>query len=100
MCFSGLRHLVGEMVVRSSLVALVVTAQSEHSLHPTLTKVQGSHFFQSFSKISTPDQVLIQILHFFLFSANALLSVSSMFVCVCKGTKSQDPELTNTQEEL
>lgn len=52
----SLRHLVGEMVVRSSLVALVVTAQSEHSLHPTLTKVQGSHFFQSFSKIPTPDQ--------------------------------------------
>ncbi|KAI7798692.1 peroxisome biogenesis factor 1 [Triplophysa rosa] len=52
----SLRHLVGEMVVRSSLIALVVTAQSEHSLHPTLTKVQGSHFFQSFSKIPTPDQ--------------------------------------------
>ncbi|KAA0710479.1 Peroxisome biogenesis factor 1 [Triplophysa tibetana] len=52
----SLRHLVSEMVVRSSLIALVVTAQSEHSLHPTLTKVHGSHFFQSFSKIPTPDQ--------------------------------------------
>uniref|UniRef100_A0A9J7XN20 Peroxisomal ATPase PEX1 n=1 Tax=Cyprinus carpio carpio TaxID=630221 RepID=A0A9J7XN20_CYPCA len=51
-----LRDLVDEMVVRSSLVALMVTAQSEHALHQTLTAVQGSHFFQSFCKIQTPDQ--------------------------------------------
>ncbi|XP_059412510.1 peroxisomal ATPase PEX1-like [Carassius carassius] len=52
----SLRDLVDEMVVRSSLVALMVTAQSEHGLHQTLTAVQGSHFFQSFCKIQTPDQ--------------------------------------------
>uniref|UniRef100_A0A8C2IKX1 Peroxisomal ATPase PEX1 n=1 Tax=Cyprinus carpio TaxID=7962 RepID=A0A8C2IKX1_CYPCA len=52
----SLRDLVDEMVVRSSLVALMVTAQSEHALHQTLTAVQGSHFFQSFCKIQTPDQ--------------------------------------------
>uniref|UniRef100_A0A672S9V6 Peroxisomal ATPase PEX1 n=1 Tax=Sinocyclocheilus grahami TaxID=75366 RepID=A0A672S9V6_SINGR len=52
----SLRDLVDEMVVRSSLVALMVTAQSEHALHQTLTAVQGSHFFQSFCKIQTADQ--------------------------------------------
>uniref|UniRef100_A0A8C1TPJ7 Peroxisomal ATPase PEX1 n=1 Tax=Cyprinus carpio TaxID=7962 RepID=A0A8C1TPJ7_CYPCA len=52
----GLRDLVDEMVVRSSLIALMITAQSEHALHQTLTAVQGSHFFQSFCKIQTPDQ--------------------------------------------
>uniref|UniRef100_A0A671MKK9 Peroxisomal ATPase PEX1 n=1 Tax=Sinocyclocheilus anshuiensis TaxID=1608454 RepID=A0A671MKK9_9TELE len=52
----SLRDLVDEMVVRSSLIALMVTAQSEHALHQTLTVVQGSHFFQSFCKIQTPDQ--------------------------------------------
>uniref|UniRef100_A0A673KKS5 Peroxisomal ATPase PEX1 n=1 Tax=Sinocyclocheilus rhinocerous TaxID=307959 RepID=A0A673KKS5_9TELE len=52
----SLRDLVDEMVVRSSLVALMVTAQSEHALHQTLTAVQGSHFIQSFCKIQTPDQ--------------------------------------------
>uniref|UniRef100_A0A8C1JYQ0 Peroxisomal ATPase PEX1 n=1 Tax=Cyprinus carpio TaxID=7962 RepID=A0A8C1JYQ0_CYPCA len=51
-----LRDLVDEMVVRSSLIALMITAQSEHALHQTLTAVQGSHFFQSFCKIQTPDQ--------------------------------------------
>ncbi|XP_059365717.1 peroxisomal ATPase PEX1-like [Carassius carassius] len=52
----GLRDLVDEMVVRSSLIALMITAQSECALHQTLTAVQGSHFFQSFCKIQTPDQ--------------------------------------------
>uniref|UniRef100_A0A8C1JZZ8 Peroxisomal ATPase PEX1 n=1 Tax=Cyprinus carpio TaxID=7962 RepID=A0A8C1JZZ8_CYPCA len=42
----SLRDLVDEMVVRSSLIALMITAQSEHALHQTLTAVQGSHFFQ------------------------------------------------------
>ncbi|KAK1805042.1 hypothetical protein P4O66_019405 [Electrophorus voltai] len=53
----GLKDLVDDVVVRCSLVALLVTAQTEHSLHPTLTEVQGSHFFQSFCKIHTPDQI-------------------------------------------
>ncbi|XP_072532192.1 peroxisomal ATPase PEX1 isoform X2 [Salminus brasiliensis] len=52
----GLMDLVDELVVRSSLVALLVTAESDHSLHPTLTQVQGTHFFQSFCKIQTPDR--------------------------------------------
>lgn len=52
----SLKDLVDEIVLRSSLIALIVTAQTEHALHPTLTVVQGSHFFQSFCKIPTPDQ--------------------------------------------
>ncbi|XP_043074221.1 peroxisome biogenesis factor 1 [Puntigrus tetrazona] len=52
----NLRDLVDEMMVRPSLVALMVTAQSEHALHQTLTAVQGSHFFQSFCNVQTPDQ--------------------------------------------
>nr|XP_055076129.1 peroxisome biogenesis factor 1 isoform X1 [Misgurnus anguillicaudatus]XP_055076130.1 peroxisome biogenesis factor 1 isoform X1 [Misgurnus anguillicaudatus] len=52
----SLMHLVGEIMRRSSLIVLMVTAQSEHSLHQSLTKVQGLHFFQCFCKIPTPDQ--------------------------------------------
>ncbi|KAG9279784.1 peroxisome biogenesis factor 1 [Astyanax mexicanus] len=52
----SLQDLVDELVVRCSLVALLVTAESDHSLHPSLTQVQGTHFFQSFCKIQTPDQ--------------------------------------------
>ncbi|CAL8293954.1 unnamed protein product [Merluccius merluccius] len=48
--------IVDDLVVRSSLVCLVVTSQTEHSLHPSLTQVQGSHFFQGFLHIQPPDQ--------------------------------------------
>ncbi|XP_036372199.1 peroxisome biogenesis factor 1 [Megalops cyprinoides] len=53
----SLRDLVDDLVVQGSLVALVVTSQSEHSLHPSLREVQGSHFFQCFVRIQAPDQV-------------------------------------------
>ncbi|MCI4391985.1 hypothetical protein PGIGA_G00140800 [Pangasianodon gigas] len=53
----SLKDLVDEVVARSSLVTLLVTAQNEHSLHPVLTEVQGSHFFQSFCKIEPPNQI-------------------------------------------
>ncbi|KAK3512008.1 hypothetical protein QTP70_027628 [Hemibagrus guttatus] len=53
----SLKDLVDEVVGRSSLVTLLVTAQNEHTLHPVLTEVQGSHFFQSFCKIETPSQM-------------------------------------------
>ncbi|XP_030644776.1 peroxisomal ATPase PEX1 [Chanos chanos] len=52
----SLRDLVDEAVTHTSQIALVVTAHSEHSLHPSLTQVQGSHFFQTFTKIQVPDQ--------------------------------------------
>ncbi|KAF4073853.1 hypothetical protein AMELA_G00248050 [Ameiurus melas] len=53
----SLKDLVDKVVGRSSLVTLLVTAQNEPSLHPVLTEVQGSHFFQSFCKIEPPNQM-------------------------------------------
>lgn len=56
----ALRDIVDEFVVRSSLVCLIITSTSEHSLHPSLTEVQGSHFIQGFVNIQPPDQVSVQ----------------------------------------
>ncbi|XP_041665948.1 peroxisome biogenesis factor 1 [Cheilinus undulatus] len=53
----SLRDVVDDVVLHSSLVCLIVTSQSEHSLHPTLTEVQGSHFIQGFVNIQPPNQV-------------------------------------------
>ncbi|XP_056254795.1 peroxisome biogenesis factor 1 isoform X3 [Seriola aureovittata] len=52
----SLKDAVDEVVVHSSLVCLIITSQSEHSLHPSLTEVQGSHFIQGFVNIQPPDQ--------------------------------------------
>nr|XP_046273576.1 peroxisome biogenesis factor 1 isoform X2 [Scatophagus argus] len=52
----SLKDVVDEVVVHSSLVCLIITSQSEHSLHPSLTEVQGSHFIQGFVHIQPPDQ--------------------------------------------
>uniref|UniRef100_A0A4W5R945 Peroxisomal ATPase PEX1 n=1 Tax=Hucho hucho TaxID=62062 RepID=A0A4W5R945_9TELE len=52
----GLRDMVHDVVVRSSLVSLVISSHSEHSLHPSLREVQGSHFLQGFIHIQPPDQ--------------------------------------------
>uniref|UniRef100_A0A8D3DNN4 Peroxisomal ATPase PEX1 n=1 Tax=Scophthalmus maximus TaxID=52904 RepID=A0A8D3DNN4_SCOMX len=53
----SLKDVVDEVVIHSSLVCLIITSQSEHSLHPSLTEVQGSHFIQGFVDIQPPDQV-------------------------------------------
>lgn len=62
-CFvtAGLKDVVDEVVIHSSLVCLIITSQSEHSLHPSLTEVQGSHFIQGFAHIEPLDQVSTQI---------------------------------------
>uniref|UniRef100_A0A4W5R9B8 Peroxisomal ATPase PEX1 n=1 Tax=Hucho hucho TaxID=62062 RepID=A0A4W5R9B8_9TELE len=52
----SLRDMVHDVVVRSSLVSLVISSHSEHSLHPSLREVQGSHFLQGFIHIQPPDQ--------------------------------------------
>ncbi|XP_020487237.2 peroxisome biogenesis factor 1 [Labrus bergylta] len=52
----SLRDVVDEVLIHSSLVCLIITSQSEHSLHPSLTEVQGSHFIQGFVHIQPPDQ--------------------------------------------
>nr|XP_054601293.1 peroxisome biogenesis factor 1 [Nothobranchius furzeri] len=60
----GLKDLVDEVVEHSSLVSLIITSQSEHSLHPSLTEVQGSHYIQGFISIQPPDQAQrSEILH-------------------------------------
>ncbi|XP_005797465.2 peroxisome biogenesis factor 1 [Xiphophorus maculatus] len=48
--------MVDEAVLHSSLVCLIITSQSEHSLHPSLTEIQGSHLIQGFVNIQPPDQ--------------------------------------------
>lgn len=56
---AGLKDVVDEVEARCSLVCVIITSQSEHSLHPSLTVVQGSHFIQGFVNIQSPDQVSI-----------------------------------------
>ncbi|MEQ2168003.1 hypothetical protein GOODEAATRI_009904, partial [Goodea atripinnis] len=46
----SLYDTVDEAVLHSSLVCLVITSQSEYSLHPSLTEVQGSHLIQGFAQ--------------------------------------------------
>ncbi|KAK5855166.1 hypothetical protein PBY51_005297 [Eleginops maclovinus] len=50
------RDVVDEVLLHSSLVCLIITSHSEHSLHPSITEVQGSHFIQGFAHILPPDQ--------------------------------------------
>uniref|UniRef100_A0A669ESA8 Peroxisomal ATPase PEX1 n=1 Tax=Oreochromis niloticus TaxID=8128 RepID=A0A669ESA8_ORENI len=52
----SLQDVVDEVMLHSSLVCLIITSQSEHSLHPSLTEVHGSHFIQGFVNIPPPDQ--------------------------------------------
>ncbi|KAL4629882.1 peroxisome biogenesis factor 1 isoform X3 [Arapaima gigas] len=52
----SLRAVVNKAILNGSLVALISTSQSAHSLHPSLVKVQGSHFFQCFTSLQSPDQ--------------------------------------------
>ncbi|XP_071776236.2 peroxisomal ATPase PEX1 [Centroberyx gerrardi] len=52
----SLKDAVDELVVHSSLVCTIITSQTELSLHPSLTEVQGSHFIQGFAHIQPPDQ--------------------------------------------
>uniref|UniRef100_G3NQT8 Peroxisomal ATPase PEX1 n=1 Tax=Gasterosteus aculeatus aculeatus TaxID=481459 RepID=G3NQT8_GASAC len=60
----GLMDAVDEVLVHGSLVCLIITSQSEHSLHPSLTEMQGSHFIQGFVHIQPSDQAQrAEILH-------------------------------------
>lgn len=58
---ADLKDVVDEAMLHSSLVCLVITSQSEHTLHPSLTQVQGSHFIQGFVNIQPPEQVRTNI---------------------------------------
>lgn len=51
-----LKDLVKEGTSMGSLVVVIATSQSEHSLHPSLVSAQGTHLFQCFKCIHPPDQ--------------------------------------------
>ncbi|NWX30176.1 PEX1 factor, partial [Notiomystis cincta] len=51
-----LKDLMKEIISMGSLIALIATSQSEHSLHPSLVSAQGTHLFQCFKCIQSPDQ--------------------------------------------
>uniref|UniRef100_A0A8C3PNG9 Peroxisomal ATPase PEX1 n=1 Tax=Calidris pygmaea TaxID=425635 RepID=A0A8C3PNG9_9CHAR len=51
-----LKDLIKEVISMGSLIALIATSQSEHSLHPSLVSAQGTHIFQCFKCIRPPDQ--------------------------------------------
>ncbi|NXF03055.1 PEX1 factor, partial [Smithornis capensis] len=51
-----LKDLMKEVISMGSLVALIATSESEHSLHPSLVSAQGTHIFQCFKCIRSPDQ--------------------------------------------
>ncbi|XP_024074812.2 peroxisome biogenesis factor 1 isoform X3 [Terrapene carolina triunguis] len=51
-----LKDVIKEVISMGSLIALIATSQSEHSLHPSLVSGQGTHIFQCFKHIQPPDQ--------------------------------------------
>ncbi|NXO04644.1 PEX1 factor, partial [Rhinopomastus cyanomelas] len=51
-----LKDLIKEVISMGSLIAFIATSQSEHSLHPSLIPAQGTHIFQCFKWIRSPDQ--------------------------------------------
>uniref|UniRef100_A0A7N4NJI1 Peroxisomal ATPase PEX1 n=1 Tax=Sarcophilus harrisii TaxID=9305 RepID=A0A7N4NJI1_SARHA len=60
----ALRDMIKEIIAMGSLIALIATSQTQHSLHPLLVSAQGIHLFQSFQPINAPDQEQRQeILH-------------------------------------
>lgn len=52
-----LKDLIKEVISMGSLIAFIATSQSEHALHPSLVSAQGTHIFQCFQCIQSPDQV-------------------------------------------
>uniref|UniRef100_A0A8D0Q2Y3 Peroxisomal ATPase PEX1 n=1 Tax=Sus scrofa TaxID=9823 RepID=A0A8D0Q2Y3_PIG len=52
----ALNDMTKELISMGSLVALIATSQSQHSLHPLLVSAQGIHLFQCVQHIQPPDQ--------------------------------------------
>ncbi|XP_008147356.2 peroxisomal ATPase PEX1 [Eptesicus fuscus] len=52
----ALNNILKEFISMGSLVALIATSQSQHSLHPSLVSPQGIHIFQCVQHIQPPDQ--------------------------------------------
>uniref|UniRef100_A0A8C9U728 Peroxisomal ATPase PEX1 n=1 Tax=Scleropages formosus TaxID=113540 RepID=A0A8C9U728_SCLFO len=88
---SSLEHERGPEAIRSlhkamlngSLVAVIGTSLSEHSLHPSLVEMQGSHLFQYFTSLQSPDlQQRVEILSAVLHSRTALSPASLRSLCL------------------
>ncbi|XP_027430180.1 peroxisome biogenesis factor 1 isoform X2 [Zalophus californianus] len=52
----ALSDMMKEFISMGSLVALIATSQSQHSLHPLLVSAQGIHIFQCVHHIQPPNQ--------------------------------------------
>lgn len=52
----ALNDMIKDFVSMGSLVALIATSQSQHSLHPSLVSAQGIHMFQCVLHIQAPNQ--------------------------------------------
>ncbi|XP_034876444.1 peroxisome biogenesis factor 1 isoform X3 [Mirounga leonina] len=52
----ALSDMMKEFISTGSLVALIATSQSQHSLHPSLVSTQGIHVFQCVHHIQPPNQ--------------------------------------------
>uniref|UniRef100_A0A8I3ZZR6 Peroxisomal ATPase PEX1 n=1 Tax=Callithrix jacchus TaxID=9483 RepID=A0A8I3ZZR6_CALJA len=52
----ALNDMIKEFISMGSLVALIATSQSQHSLHPLLVSAQGIHIFQCIQDIQPPNQ--------------------------------------------
>ncbi|KAB1276324.1 Peroxisome biogenesis factor 1 [Camelus dromedarius] len=52
----ALNDMMKDFISMGSLVALIATSQTQHSLHPLLVSAQGVHIFQCVQHIQPPDQ--------------------------------------------
>ncbi|XP_055974037.1 peroxisomal ATPase PEX1 [Sorex fumeus] len=52
----ALNNIMKEFISMGSLVALIATSQSQHSLHPLLVSAQGIHIFQCIQHLQPPNQ--------------------------------------------
>ncbi|XP_072226452.1 peroxisomal ATPase PEX1 [Leuresthes tenuis] len=87
----SLKDVVDEVVFHSSLVCMIITSQSEHSLHPSLNEVQGSRFIQGFVTLQPPDPDQRQDILYHLIQRRPFLSEKTLrtldFRAVAKETE-------------
>lgn len=57
----ALSDMMKEFISMGSLVAVIATSQSQHSLHPWLVSAQGIHIFQCVQHIQPPNQVILLV---------------------------------------
>uniref|UniRef100_A0A8D0CKK6 Peroxisomal ATPase PEX1 n=1 Tax=Scleropages formosus TaxID=113540 RepID=A0A8D0CKK6_SCLFO len=79
----SLIDVLSKAMLNGSLVAVIGTSLSEHSLHPSLVEMQGSHLFQYFTSLQSPDlQQRVEILSAVLHSRTALSPASLRSLCL------------------